>query len=143
MSSKNTKPNKTKPAPIPYKDFVANNPRANRQYTGMDDDAERSNKDRTLYDDTEGKKTYTTVKRMISAYKKRKRQEKINKLTNDGSLWKGLEYYEFDEDLNQFIAKVRSLYYKGNRKSFKQFMKDIEELADELAEVYNTGEGVN
>jgi len=143
MSSNNSKPNKSKPAPIPYKDFVANNPRANRQYMGMDDDAERTNKDRTLYDDDESKKTYTTVKRMLSAYKKRKRQEKIDKLSNDGSLWKGMENCQFDEDLNQFIAKVRSLYYKGNRKSFKEFMKDIEELADELAEDYNKSEGVS
>jgi len=109
---------------------------------GSDEDAEKSNSDRTLYDEKKSKKSYTTVKRMLSAYKRRKREEKIDKLTNDGSLWKGLEQYELDEDLNRFISKVRSLYYKGSRKSFRQFMKDIEELADELAEVYNEGEGV-
>jgi hypothetical protein len=142
MASKKSKPNTSRLAPIPYKDFVANNPRANRQYMGGDDDAEKSNSDRTLYDEKKSKKSYTTVKRMLSAYKRRKREEKIDKLTNDGSLWKGLEQYELDEDLNRFISKVRSLYYKGSRKSFRQFMKDIEELADELAEVYNNSEGV-
>lgn len=142
MASKKSKPNTSRLAPIPYKDFVANNPRANRQYIGSDEDAEKSNNDRTLYDENKGKKSYTTLKRMMNAYKERKREAKIAKLQSRSDHWQGLEQYELDEDLNRFISKVRSLYYKGNRKSFRQFMKDIEELADELAEVYNDSEGV-
>ena len=64
---------------------------------------------------------------MLSAYKKRKREEKIGKLSNDSSHWSGLEHNELEEDLNSFISKVRKLYYKGNKKSFKQFMSDIED----------------
>jgi|TARA_B100000085_G_C18562335_1_gene520087 hypothetical protein len=87
------------------------------------------------------KSNLTTVKRMLSAYKKRKREEKIGKLSNDSSHWSGLENNELEEDLNSFISKVRKLYYKGNKKSFKQFMSDIEELADELAETYSGCDG--
>ena len=76
---------------------------------------------------------------MLSAYKKES-VKKIGKLSNDSSHWSGLENKELEEDLNSFISKVRKLYYKGN-KSFKQFMSDIEELADELAETYSGCDG--
>jgi len=44
MASKKSKPNTSRLAPIPYKDFVANNPRANRQYMGSDEEWERAEK---------------------------------------------------------------------------------------------------
>ena len=42
------------------------------------------------------KSNLTTVKRMLSAYKKRKREEKIGKLSNDSSHWSGLENNELE-----------------------------------------------
>ena len=67
-----------------------------------------------LYDaksSLEEKKKADTIKRMLSAYKKRKREDKIDKLDNNPKLWKGLENYEMNEDINSFITKLRRLYY--------------------------------
>ena len=36
------------------------------------------------------------------------------------------------EDLNQFISAFRKLYYSGRKKSFRQFLSDVEELTDIL-----------
>ena len=36
------------------------------------------------------------------------------------------------EDLNGFISLFRKKYYSGNRKTFRQFMDDVEQLADTL-----------
>ena len=36
------------------------------------------------------------------------------------------------EDLNRFISLFRKKYYSGNRKTFRQFMDDVEQLADTL-----------
>jgi len=100
MPSKKSQPNTNRVAPIPYKDFVANNPRFDRRYIVKDMDDEKFNSDRTLYNEKKSKKSYETIKRMLSAYKRRKRDEKLDKLTNDGSLWKGLENYELNDGVN-------------------------------------------
>mgnify|MGYP001385938224 CR=1 FL=1 len=34
------------------------------------------------------------------------------------------------EDLNKLISKLRRLYYSGARKTFRQFLADIEDLTD-------------
>jgi hypothetical protein len=36
------------------------------------------------------------------------------------------------EDINQFISAFRKLYYSGRKKSFRQFLGDIDELTDKL-----------
>ena len=78
------------------------------------------------------KSNLTTVKRMLSAYKKRKREDKIDKLDNNPKLWKGLENYEMNEDINSFITKLRRLYYTGKKLSFREWLDVFEDLLDEL-----------
>lgn len=39
-----------------------------------------------------------------------------------------------NEDLNSFIRSIRKHYYKGQRKTFRDFMSDLEELAGELGD---------
>jgi len=64
------------------RDIIYNNPRADRQSIDSDDKEEEKIKDKMLYDDV--------IKRMKDAYKKRKRQQKIDKLKSNDNHWKGL-----------------------------------------------------
>jgi len=123
---KNKKPKKT------IKDIIANNPRYDRQYSGWDDELEERIRERMLYD-AKQEKSNNTIKRMLSAYKKRKREEKIDKLTNDPTLSKGLEKYMVDEDVNAFITHFRRLYYSGERLTFRMWMDKVEDLLDEVS----------
>lgn len=122
----NKKPKKT------IKDIVANNPRYDRQYSGSDDEVEERIRGMMLYD-AKQEKSKNTIKRMLSAYKKRKREEKIDKLTNDPTLWKGLECYMVDEDVNAFITHFRRLYYSGERLTFRMWMDKVEDLLDKVS----------
>lgn len=36
------------------------------------------------------------------------------------------------EDINQFISAFRKLYYSGARKTFRQFLADVEDLTDTI-----------
>jgi len=114
------------------KDIVANNPRYDRQTRGSDDEVEERIRRKMLYD-AKQEKSNNTIKRMLSAYKKRKREEKIDKLTNDPTLWKGLENYMVDEDVNAFITHFRRLYYSGERLTFRMWMDKVEDLLDEVS----------
>ena len=69
------------------RDIIANNPRADKQYglNNDDDDAEQKQKENMLYDAKD------LVKRMKTAYQKRKREKKIDALKNSDSLWRNLE----------------------------------------------------
>jgi len=122
----NKKPKKT------IKDIVANNPRYDRQTSGSDDEVEERIRGMMLYD-AKQEKSKNTIKRMLSAYKKRKREEKIDKLTNDPTLWKGLECYMVDEDVNAFITHFRRLYYSGERLTFRMWMDKVEDLLDKVS----------
>ena len=122
----NRKPKKT------IKDIVANNPRYDRQTLGSDDEVEERIRGKMLYD-AKQEKSKNTIKRMLSAYKKRKREEKIDKLTNDPTLWKGLECYMVDEDVNAFITHFRRLYYSGERLTFRMWMDKVEDLLDKVS----------
>ena len=122
----NKKPKKT------IKDIVANNPRYDRQTLGSDDEVEERIRGKMLYD-AKQEKSKNTIKRMLSAYKKRKREEKIDKLTNDPTLWKGLECYMVDEDVNAFITHFRRLYYSGERLTFRMWMDKVEDLLDKVS----------
>jgi len=122
----NKKPKKT------IKDIIANNPRYDRQTRGSDDEVEERIRGKMLYDAKQEKST-NTIKRMLFAYKKRKREEKIDKLTNDPTLWKGLENYMVDEDVNAFITHFRRLYYSGERLTFRMWMDKVEDLLDEVS----------
>ena len=65
------------------RDLIYNNPRADKQNVDSDDAAEKKLKDKMLYDDL--------IKRMGDAYKKNKRQKKIDKLKSNDNHWKGLQ----------------------------------------------------
>jgi thymidylate synthase len=64
------------------RDIIYNNPRAEKQNKGWDEKEEERMKDKMLYDDL--------IKRMSSAYQKRKREKKIDKLKSNSDHWKGL-----------------------------------------------------
>jgi hypothetical protein len=64
------------------RDIIYNNPRADKQNKGWDEKEEGRMKDKMLYDDL--------IKRMSSAYQKRKREKKIDKLKSNSDHWKGL-----------------------------------------------------
>jgi hypothetical protein len=65
------------------KDLIYNNPRADKQNVDTDSKEEEKLKSKMLYDDL--------LKRMNNAYKRNKREKKIDKLKNNSSHWKGLE----------------------------------------------------
>jgi hypothetical protein len=65
------------------KDLIYNNPRADKQNVDTDNKEEEKLKSKMLYDDL--------LKRMNNAYKRNKREKKIDKLKNNSSHWKGLE----------------------------------------------------
>lgn len=69
------------------RDIIANNPRVDKQYglNNVDDYAEQRQKENMLYD------AKNVVKRMKTAYQKRKREKKIDALRNSDSLWRNLE----------------------------------------------------
>jgi len=113
------------------KDIIANNPRYDAQLKDTDDKIIEKERSMMLYD-AKQEKTTNTIKRMLSAYKKRKRDEKIDKLTNDPTLWKGLEGYMIDEDINAFITQFRRLYYSGERLTFRMWMDKVENLLDQV-----------
>jgi len=114
------------------KDIVPNNPRYDRQSPDTDDGVEERIRKKMLYD-AKQEKSNKTIKRMVSAYKKRKREEKIDKLTNDPTLWKGLENYMVDEDVNAFVTHFRRLYYSGERLTFRMWMDKVEDLLDKVS----------
>ena len=120
------KPKKT------IKDIIANNPRYDRQYKGSDEDEEELIRGKMLYD-AKQEKSKNTIKRMLTAYQRRKREEKIDKLTNDPTLWKGLEGYMMNEDINAFVSHFRRLYYSGERLTFRKWMDKVEDLLDEVS----------
>jgi hypothetical protein len=64
------------------RDIIYNNPRADKPNKGWDEKEEERIKDKMLYDDL--------IKRMSSAYQKRKREKKIDKLKSNSDHWKGL-----------------------------------------------------
>jgi hypothetical protein len=64
------------------RDIIYNNPRADKQDKGWDDKEEKRIKDKMLYDNL--------IKRMSSAYQKRTREKKIDKLKSNSDHWKGL-----------------------------------------------------
>lgn len=120
------KPKKT------IKDIIANNPRYDRQYSGSDDEEEKRIREKMLYD-AKQEKSKSTIKRMLAAYKNRKRNEKIDKLANDPTLWTGLEGYMMSEDINAFVSHFRRLYYSGERLTFRKWMDKVEDLLDEVS----------
>jgi len=114
------------------KDIIANNPRHDRQYTDGDSEEEERIREKMLYD-AKQEKSKNTIRRMLTAYKRRKRDEKIDKLTNDPTLWKGLEGYIMNEDINAFISHFRRLYYSGERLTFRRWVDKVEDLLDEVS----------
>lgn len=90
MASKRKSPKSYKEL---YKDLVPNNPKYDRSIVDSDAKAEQEVKDTMLYDSKtsiDEKKRLDIVKRMLSAYKKRKREKKIDKLLGNDKHWQGL-----------------------------------------------------
>ena len=113
----NKKQKKIKP---PYIDKVYNNPRADNQYDGEDDNVEASAKDRMLFDETPRHKD--TAKRMASTYQKRKRDKKIAKLRGNSSHWSGLENNENLSTLYNYIIEKHFETAPEMRKTYRMFM---------------------
>jgi hypothetical protein len=71
-----------------YKDFIYNNPRADKQTTDPAEvQADKEVEGKMLYDS----RRMDTIRRMLAASKRRKREKKIDKLQSDSDHWKGLE----------------------------------------------------
>ena len=125
----------TKNRSKPYKHLVPNNPQYDKQYQ---DDDETKQKVRNAYnmmlfdDKTSAKGKETIINRMLTAYRKRKRKKKIEKLQRRDDHWKGLECYNMNENLNGFINKFRTNYYSGRMLTFRQWCAKAEELLDIL-----------
>lgn len=61
-----------------------------------------------------------------------KRERKLSDLTSRSSSWKGLESYNIEEGLNEYIRDFRKLYYSSKKLSFREWMNEIESLIDTL-----------
>jgi hypothetical protein len=117
----------------PYIDKVYNNPRADNQYDGEDDNVEASVKDRMLFDETPRHKD--TAKRMASTYQKRKRDKKIAKLRGNSSHWSGLENNENLRTLYNYIFEKAFRPAPHRSMTYRMFM--CEAKRRELEKTYN------
>lgn len=128
-------------------DKIYNNPRADKQDKNMDDNAIRDTKDKMLYDET--RENADIVKRMIRSYNKNrnkinnkpdkpevsqseKRRRKLIDLGSRSSSWKGLESYDMNEDLNDYIREFRKLYYSSRTMTFRRWLEEMENLLDTI-----------
>jgi len=132
---------------ILYHDKVYNNPRSDKQGEDVDDDAIKSENDKMLYDDTRDKTD--VVKRMIVSYNKNrnkinkepdkpeisqseKRRRKVLDLVSRSSSWVGLEGYNMNEDVNDYIREFRKLYYSSRTMTFRKWLEEMENLLDTI-----------
>tara|TARA_R100000081_G_scaffold84530_1_gene53022 strand:- start:1283 stop:1537 length:255 start_codon:yes stop_codon:yes gene_type:complete len=79
-------------------------------------------------------KKKAVLRRMKSAIKRNKRQEKIDALQNT-NLWMGLEMKDDDplnEDINRFISKFRRMYLSGRLMKFREWIDVMDDLLDDL-----------
>lgn len=128
-------------------DKIYNNPRADKQDKSIDDDAIKDTKDKMLYDET--RENADIVKRMIQSYNKNKnkiknkpdrpevsqsekRRRKLIDLGSRSSSWKGLESYDMNEDLNDYIREFRKLYYSSRTMTFRRWLEEMENLLDTI-----------
>ncbi len=118
-------------------DKIYNNPRADKQDKNMDDNAIKDTKEKMLYDET--RENADIVKRMIQSYNKNKnkiknkpdrpevsqsekRRRKLIDLGSRSSSWRGLESYDMNEDLNDYIREFRKLYYSSRTMTFRRWL---------------------
>jgi len=128
-------------------DKIYNNPRADKQDKNMDDNAIRDTKDKMLYDET--RENADIVKRMIRSYNKNrnkinnkpdkpevsqseKRRRKLIDLGSRSSSWKGLEHYDMNEDINDYVREFRKLYFSSRTMSFRKWLEEFENLLDTI-----------
>ena len=79
-------------------------------------------------------KKKAVLRRMKSAIRRNKRQEKIDALQNT-NLWMGLEMKDDDplnEDINRFISKFRRMYLSGRLMKFREWIDVMDDLLDDL-----------
>jgi hypothetical protein len=107
----------------PYIDKVYNNPRADNQYDGMDDNAEATTKDKMLFDESPRGKD--TARRMADAYRKRKRDKKIAKLRGDSSHWSGLEHNDNLAVLYNYIYERETMTARQKTRTYREFMCEV------------------
>ena len=123
-------------------DKVCNNPRADKQ---QDHDQQKDKEDaskHTLYD---ARENTDIVKRMIKSYNKNrnkiknqpnqpevsqseKRRRKLIDLGSRSSSWKGLESYDMNEDINDYVREFRKLYFSSRTMSFRKWLEEFENL---------------
>ncbi len=128
-------------------DKIYNNPRADKQDKNMDDNAIKDTKEKMLYDET--RENADIVKRMIQSYNKNKnkiknkpdrpevsqsekRRRKLIDLGSRSSSWRGLESYDMNEDLNDYIREFRKLYYSSRTMTFRRWLEEMENLLDTI-----------
>lgn len=127
-------------------DKVYNNPRADKQ---GDQDQQKEKEDaskHTLYD---ARENTDIVKRMIKGYNKNrnkiknqpnqpevsqseKRRRKLIDLGSRSSSWKGLENYDMNEDINDYVREFRKLYFSSRTMSFRKWLEEFENLLDTI-----------
>lgn len=61
-----------------------------------------------------------------------KRKRKLSDLNSRINSWKGLESFNIDEGINEYITNFRKLYYSNKRLSFREWMNEMEKLIDTL-----------
>ena len=100
----------------------------------------------TLYD---ARDNADIVKRMIKGYNKNrnkiknqpnqpevsqseKRRRKLIDLGSRSSSWKGLEDYNMNEDINDYVREFRKLYFSSRTMSFRKWLEEFENLLDTI-----------
>ena len=100
----------------------------------------------TLYDTRE---ITDIAKRMIKGYNKNrnkiknqpnqpevsqseKRRRKLIDLGSRSSSWKGLENYNMNEDINDYVREFRKLYFSSRTVSFRKWLEEFENLLDTI-----------
>ena len=107
----------------PYKDYVYNNPRADRQIGSMDAQIDDETMSKMLYDD----KKKDLINRMSDAYQKRKRKKKIEKLSRISTHWKGLEDYDLNSQYDDISSTLQSLRFSNTRpRTYRDYAREVD-----------------
>lgn len=61
-----------------------------------------------------------------------KRKRKLADLTSRSSSWSGLEHYNINEDLNEYMRDFRKLHYSNKRMTFREWISLTRSLIDTL-----------
>lgn len=89
------------------------------------------------YDGYDYESVVSLAKKLTDKELKRMGYECVDDFLEELSNWYSLTESDrknkiMSEDLNKFISKFRRLYYSGARKTFRQFLADVEDLTDTI-----------